>query len=71
MHQYVVFATPEKASISLAALLKTYPRIKILQELDKNTALVEMSADTRRLLTREHPEIVVEPNLRYSLQSAD
>jgi len=70
MQQYVVFATLKNASFSLPALLKTYPKIKVLQELDKSAALVEMSADTSRAIAGENPDIVVEPNLRYSLQSA-
>ena len=68
-HQYVVFATLRDPSSSLSALLKNHPGIRILQQLDESTALVEMSDETSHVLIGQHPEIVVEPNIRYALQA--
>jgi hypothetical protein len=61
MHQYIVFATLTEP--------KNYPGIRVLQQLDESTALVEMSDDTSHSVIGQHPEIVVEPNIRYALQA--
>ena len=53
------------AGMRVGEVLRHYPRVVLLDTLDETTALVEMSDSDRMLITRQHPEWAVEPNIRY------
>jgi hypothetical protein len=67
--QYVVTQATRESSVSVAELLALYPKADILDELDNSTALVEMPADVCEQISRNHPELLIEPNLPYKLQT--
>ena len=53
------------AGMRVGEVLRHYPRVVLLDTLDETTALVEMSDSDRMLITRQHPEWAIEPNIRY------
>lgn len=67
--QYVVTPKTKKNNVLVAELLACYPKASIIDELDNSTALVEMSADVCEQISRNHPELLIEPNLLYKLQT--
>jgi hypothetical protein len=69
LRQYIV-AVPGRGTMTpLRDLLDLYSGINILQQLDPATGLVEMSEDTARQLSADHPEILIEQNIRYAMQA--
>lgn len=66
LEQYVVMRGTHPAS-SVRSVLAEYPQSVILEELDPSTVLVEMPRDVSQRLAREHPTLLIEPNLRYKL----
>lgn len=68
--QYIIVLRSTEAEVPLQHLLKSYPGINILQLLDQQTALVEMSDEANRVLSHDHPEILIEQNIRYTMHGA-
>ena len=67
VRQYLVVQTEQSRMVSVCTLLKGHPGVAILDQLDDSTALVEMSHETCLQLTRQFPDLAVEPNLRYNV----
>jgi len=67
--QYVVTQATKGSNVSVAELLAHYPKAIILDELDNSTVLVEMSADMCEQISRNRPDLLIEPNLLYKLQT--
>lgn len=65
--QYVVGPTDGLGDMYITLLLRRYPKVVVLDELNDSTALVEMSEMEHKRLSREHPELLIEPNLLYKL----
>ena len=65
--EYVVTRPGKKGGISVGALLSRYPEVKLLEDLDESTSLVQMSASVCKRIRQEHSDLVIEPNLPYSL----
>jgi hypothetical protein len=70
LEQYVVALPNAKTEVSLDVLLTSYPGIKVLQLLDQRTALVEMSEDANRILSRDHRDLLIERNIPYAMLGA-
>jgi hypothetical protein len=66
--KYVVTPAARQVSLRVSAVLEHCPGITVLDELDDSTALVIMSDRTHHRLSKEHPELVIEPDLIYTLQ---
>jgi hypothetical protein len=66
LEQYVVIRGTDPTP-SVRSVLADYPQSVILDELDPSTLLVEMPRDVSQRLAREHPTLLIEPNLRYKL----
>ncbi|MCI0488329.1 MAG: hypothetical protein L0229_17200 [Blastocatellia bacterium] len=65
--QYVI--TQMGQGYTLAGVLEDYPGITVLDRLGNSTVLVEMTESTCRKITQDHPEMLIEANLTYELQS--
>jgi hypothetical protein len=68
--QYVIMLPTAEAGSSLRDLLAMYPAINILQDLDSQTALVEMPDAVAQTLAADHPEVIIERNIRYAMLDA-
>ena len=62
---YVVTPSNVGGRMHIGELLRHYPRVILLDALDESTALVEMSERDRARLSRQHPELAIEPNITY------
>lgn len=67
--KYVVSPPTRQRNLRVSALLKSRPGVIVLDELDDSTALVAMSDKAHHRLSKEHPELVIEPDLIYTLQA--
>lgn len=54
-----------RGRMRVGEVLRNYPRVVLLDTLDETTALVEMSDSDRLLISQQHPEWAIEPNIRY------
>lgn len=63
--RYVVTPSINGRVIHLAQVLRAYPKVVLLDKVDDSTALVEMSDRDLDRLSRQHPELAIEPNLPY------
>jgi hypothetical protein len=63
--RYVVTPIRSGDHMQIGELLRHYPKVVLLDSLDESTALVEMTEGDRVRLTRQHPELAIEPNLTY------
>jgi hypothetical protein len=66
--KYVVSPSARQRNLSVSALLRRCPGVKVLDELDDSTTLVAMSDRAHHQLLREHPELVIELDLMYTMQ---
>lgn len=66
--RYVVSPSVSGSNMHVASVLSVYPTVKVLDELDDATALVEMSDKDRNRLSRQHPELLIEPNALYTMK---
>jgi Ethanolamine utilization protein EutJ (predicted chaperonin) len=66
--KYVVSPSARQRNLRVSALLRRRRGITVLDELDDSTALVVMSDRALDQLSQEHPELVIEPDLIYTLQ---
>ncbi len=65
--QYVVSLSREsKCKSSVQEILVKYTGIKILEILDRNTALVSAASREVEQVSKEHPELIFEPNSYYT-----
>jgi hypothetical protein len=69
-HQYVIALTSGLVR-PLQDLLSKYSGVKVLTQLDDQTALVEMPDRVEKELSAQNPDLVVERNLPYQLHSAE
>lgn len=60
-------ASGDSRHTPVADLVDDVQGVRVVGALDDSTALVEMSDDARVRVEREHPQLVVEPNLYYGL----
>jgi len=63
--RYVVTPAMSGSRMQLGQVLSKYPKVILLDRLDDSAALVEMSDRDRTRLARQHPELVIEPNIAY------
>jgi hypothetical protein len=66
--KYVVSPAARQRNLRVSALLRRRRGVKVLDELDDSTALVVMSDRAHNRLSQEHPELIIEPDLIYTLQ---
>jgi len=64
--RYVVTPTNARSNMHVASLLRVYPNVKVLDELDQATALVEMTEKDCKRVSRQHPELTIETNALYT-----
>lgn len=62
---YVVTPSSSGRGMHVGEVLRHYPRVVLLDTLDDTTALVQMSDSDRLLISRQHPEWAIEPNISY------
>lgn len=62
--QYVVTPAARGARMHVGEVLRQYPKV-ILLDIDDRAALVQMSDRDRNRLSRQHPELAIEPNILY------
>jgi hypothetical protein len=62
---YVITVTELGGGTSLRAILAAYDGLTVLDALDDTTALVLSTESVVGQVAREHPGLVVEPNLQY------
>jgi hypothetical protein len=67
LRQYVMGPTAGRGNVYITSILRQYPKVIVLDKLDDSTALVEMSDIEHERISREHPELLIEPNLLYKL----
>ncbi len=65
--QYIVWR--KSGNVSVRGELSHYSGVRILNEANPRRALVEMSDDVRDRIAHEHPELSIEPNALYKLQT--
>lgn len=63
--RYVVTRNSNGRVVHLGKVLRAYPKVILLDKLDDSTALVEMSDRDLMRLSRQHPELAIEPNIPY------
>jgi hypothetical protein len=64
--QYVVTLTARGARIHFGEVFRQYPKVILLDTIDGRAVLVQMSERDRNRLSRQHPELAIEPNILYS-----
>jgi len=64
--RYIVTPSSAGSDMHVASLLRVYPTVKVLSELDKATALVEMTERDCKIVSRKHPELTIEKNALYT-----
>lgn len=64
--EYIVTQGGRGNPPTLASVLHKYSGVDVLANLDRWTALVSMPRITSQKINKEHPELVIEPNLSYS-----
>jgi len=64
--QYVVTLTARGARMHFGQVFRQYPKVILLDTIDDRAALVQMSDRDRNRLSRQHPELAIEPNILYS-----
>jgi hypothetical protein len=64
--RYVVTTSMAGSDMHVASLLRVYPNVRVLDELDKATALVEMTEKDCKRVSRQHPELTIETNAPYT-----
>lgn len=62
---YVVSPSGVGRRMRIGEVLRHYPRVVLLDTVDDSTALVKMSERDRIRLSRQHPELAIEPNITY------
>jgi hypothetical protein len=62
--EYVV--TPARGvQMHFGEVLRQYPKVILLETIGDRAALVQMSNRDRNRLSRQHPELAIEPNTLY------
>jgi hypothetical protein len=64
-NRYVVTRSYAGDQMHVMTLLNQYPTVVLVDELDETTALVEMTPRDRMRISRQHPELMIEPNIGY------
>jgi hypothetical protein len=63
--QYVVTPTARGVPVHFGEVLRKYPKVILLDTIGDRAALVQMSDRDRNRLSRQHPELAIEPNSLY------
>jgi len=66
--EYVI-TQPVRSGVPIDHALRHYPTVRLLEQVDNQTALVEMTPDVRDWLADRHPEFCIEPNIRYEARA--
>lgn len=63
--EYVVTPAARGARMHFGEVLRHFPKVIILETIGDRAALVQMSTRDRNRLSRQHPELAIEPNTLY------
>lgn len=64
VHQYVVTQS-RNSGVRVDDVLRRYKGVEVLAVHDHSTVLVQMPVNVQETVAREHPELVIEPNIVY------
>jgi len=66
-NQYVIeYSSAPGKHRSITLILKDHPEVKVLKETRGGVTLVEMPVEARNRIAEAFPDLIIEPNIRYT-----